>query len=284
MSGSIIPSQTNTNKNNYLFALAGATSGVQTITAGSNVSVSGTSNVTINALGTVASIIAGSNVSVSGTSNVTINSVGTVASIIAGSNVSVSGTSNVTVNAIGTVAEIIAGSNISVSGTSNVTINATNFNNFVSYNVGGGYTASPFTITNLANGAFTTLTTVDHTVAYPQAGAAYQLTFSWNIRSATFASAPSGNIYAVVVNGPTVTSGSTIGQSACFVNADIPAPPTVGAIALGTCSCLIYNDNDVDVSIGFGNFSGQTITTAQIEIFSVSVTFLSGNPTVVNNF
>jgi len=75
MSGGIIPSQTNTNKNNYLFALAGSGGGggVASIIAGSNVSVSGTSNVTINAVGTVASIIAGSNISVSGTSNVTIN-------------------------------------------------------------------------------------------------------------------------------------------------------------------------------------------------------------------
>jgi len=75
MSGGIIPSQTNTNKDNYFFALAGSGGGggVASIIAGSNVSVSGTSNVTINAVGTVASIIAGSNISVSGTSNVTIN-------------------------------------------------------------------------------------------------------------------------------------------------------------------------------------------------------------------
>jgi hypothetical protein len=78
MSGGIIPSQTNTNKNNYLFALAGSGGGggVASIIAGSNVSVSGTSNVTINAVGTVASIVAGSNISVSGTSNVTINASG----------------------------------------------------------------------------------------------------------------------------------------------------------------------------------------------------------------
>jgi hypothetical protein len=52
MSGGIIPSQTNTNKNNYLFALAGSGGGggVASIIAGSNVSVSGTSNVTINAV------------------------------------------------------------------------------------------------------------------------------------------------------------------------------------------------------------------------------------------
>ena len=183
------------------------------------------------------------------------------------------------------VQSVVAGSNVTITGTAlNPIVNSFNFNNFVSYNVGGGFTASPYTITDLGNGAFTTLTTVDHTVSYPQSGAAYQLTFSWSIRNASFAAAPAGNVYVVVVNGPTVNSGSTIGQSACFVNADIPAPPTVGAIALGTCSCLIYNDNGVDVSIGFGNFSGQTIDTAEIEIFSVSVTFLSSNPTVVNNF
>jgi hypothetical protein len=48
--------------------------GVQSVVAGSNVTVTGTATVPIiNAIGTVASIIAGSNITVSGTSNVTIN-------------------------------------------------------------------------------------------------------------------------------------------------------------------------------------------------------------------
>jgi hypothetical protein len=97
MSGGIIPSQTNTNKNNYFFALAGSGGGggVASIIAGSNVSVSGTSNVTINAVGTVASIVAGSNISVSGTSNVTINATASAAGPSA-SNVSHYGTKTVT--------------------------------------------------------------------------------------------------------------------------------------------------------------------------------------------
>jgi hypothetical protein len=79
MSGGIIPSGTNTNKNNYFFALAGSGGGggVASIIPGSNVSVSGTTNVTINAVGTVAEIIAGTGISVSGTSNVTITASGT---------------------------------------------------------------------------------------------------------------------------------------------------------------------------------------------------------------
>ena len=282
---SVIPSQTNINKDNYFFSLAGAGGGgVQTITAGSNVSVSGTSNVTINAVGTVATITAGSNVSVSGTSNVTINAVGTVATITAGSNVTVSGTSNVTINAVSPIEALTAGSNITLSGTSNITINAFNFNNFVSYNAGAGLTASPYTITNLADQGFITLTALDHTVSYPQTGGAYQLTFSWTLKSATFEATPAGNLLVVVINGPNVNSGSTIGQSTSFVNADIPAPPTAGAIAGGTISCLFLNSNDVDICIGLGNFSGQKISSGQIEIYSVSVTLLSGNPSVVNNF
>jgi hypothetical protein len=212
-----------------------------------------------------------------------------VQTVTAGSNVVLTGTAtNPIINATeqaGGVATVTAGTNITLTGTAtDPIINSDGGNNFVSYNVGGGFSASPYTVTNLDNGAFVTLTTLDHTVSYPQSGAAYQLTFSWSIRSATFESTPSGNVYAVVLNGPDVNSGTTIGQSACFVNADIPAPPTVGAIALGTCSCLIINDNDVDCCIGFGNFSGQKISLANIEIFSVSVTFLSGDPTVVNNF
>lgn len=46
---------------------------VQTITAGSNVTVSGTSNVTISATSPIAALTAGSNITLSGTSNITIN-------------------------------------------------------------------------------------------------------------------------------------------------------------------------------------------------------------------
>jgi hypothetical protein len=75
---SLLANQTNVNSATSFYSLAGSGGGggVDIITAGSNVSVSGTSNVTINAVGTVASIIPGSNITVSGTSNVTINSTG----------------------------------------------------------------------------------------------------------------------------------------------------------------------------------------------------------------
>jgi hypothetical protein len=211
---------------------------------------------------------------------------GGVAEVLAGSNITLTGSQSLPViNALAGVTSITAGSNTTITGTAQEPIiNSANFNNFVSYNVGGGFSASPYTVNNLGNGAFTTLTKIDHTISYPLSGAAYQLTFSWSIRNVTFDAVPAGNVYVVVLNGPDVNSGTTIGQSACFVNANIPVPPTVGAIALGTCSCLIINDNDVDCCIGFGNFSGQKIDTASIEIYSVSVTFLSDNPTVVNNF
>jgi len=214
---------------------------------------------------------------------------GGVQTITAGSNVVLTGTAiNPIINATeqaGGVATVTAGTNITLTGTTtNPIINSDGGNNSVTYNVGGGFTASPYTITNLADQDFITLTAIAHSTSFPITGAAYQLTFTWEIRDATFAAIPAGNLIVVVLNGPTVTSGALIGQSACFVNADIPAPPTVGAIALGTCSCLIYNDNDVDYSIGIGNFSGQSIEGANIEIFAVSVTFLSANPTVINNF
>jgi hypothetical protein len=44
------------------------------------------------------------------------------------------------------------------------------------------------------------------------------------------------------------------------------------------------NDNDVDICIGLGNFTGQKLDDAEISITSVSVTFLSANPTVLNDF
>ena len=184
------------------------------------------------------------------------------------------------------VQSVEAGTNVTITGTATVPIiNSFNFNNFVNYNIGGGFSASPYTITSLANGGFALITTVDHTVAYPQSGGAYQLTFSWILKNASFPSAPSGNVYAVVLSGPTLLTGTVIGQSACFVNANIGnSPPNAGPVAVGTCSCLIYNNNGTDVSIAFANFSGQTITAGSLEIFSVSTTFLSSNPTVLGNF
>jgi len=214
---------------------------------------------------------------------------GGVQTITAGSNVVITGTAiNPIINATeqaGGVATVTAGTNITLTGTlSNPIINAAGGNNFVSYNIGGGFTASPYTITNLVNGAFQLITTVDHTVSYPLSGGAYQLTFSWILKNATFDTTPSGNVYAVVLSGPTL-AGTVIGQSACFVNANIGnSPPNAGPVALGTCSCLIYNDNGTDVSIAFANFSGQKINSADLQIFSVSVTFLSADPTVINNF
>jgi hypothetical protein len=184
------------------------------------------------------------------------------------------------------VQSVTAGSNVTITGTAlDPIVNSFNFNNFVSYNIGGGFEASPFTIADLSNGAFELITTIDHTISYPQSGGAYQLTFSWILKNASFAFTPSGNVYALVLSGPTLNTGTVIGQSACFVNANIGnSPPNAGPVALGTCSCLIYNDNGTDVSIAFANFSGETITAAELEIFSVSVTFLSSTPTVVSNF
>ena len=183
------------------------------------------------------------------------------------------------------VQSIVAGSNVTITGTAAIPIiNAANQGNSVTYNVGGGFTASPYTITNLDDQDFVTLTAIAHSTSFPVTGAAYQLTFTWEIRDATFGSTPAGNLVVVVIDGPTVTSGTLIGQSACFVNANIPAPPADGPIAGGTISCLFINDNDVDISIGLGNFTGQKLDDGEISITSVSVTFLSANPTVLNDF
>jgi len=72
---SINPNQTNVNPLISFFTLAGAGGGggVTSISAGSNITIGGTSNVPIiNAIGAVASITAGSGITVTGTSNVPI--------------------------------------------------------------------------------------------------------------------------------------------------------------------------------------------------------------------
>jgi hypothetical protein len=183
----------------------------------------------------------------------------------------------------GGVQTVTAGSYVTVTGTAANPIISSE-GNPCTYNEGGGFTGSPFAVANLANQDFVTLTAIAHSTSYPENGAAYLLTFNWSVRSASFNAAPSGNLTVVVINGPTVTSGAVIGQSCCFVNADIPAPPTAGPIATGSCSAVFHNDNDVDISIGLGNFSGEEILEADIQIFSISMTKLTANPTVLNNF
>jgi hypothetical protein len=254
MSGGIIPSQTNTNKNNYLFALAGAGGGgVQTITAGSNVSVSGTSNVTINAIGTVATITAGSNVSVSGTSNITINAIGTVASIIAGSNITVSGTSNVTIDATG------GGGGPSSS----------NISHF-------GAKVIPITALTTPN-TFVQLFTIAPTY-FSDANSSYLLKCDWGVDSATCSNV-SGSVSLVVTYGLTPLANSSIvlqNQSSWTNSSNLNYTENLA-------TTFIPNQGTDELIFYWNNHTTGSITTGSSE-FTISITGLTTSNINANNW
>jgi len=249
MSGAIIPNQTNTNKDSYFFALAGAGGGgVQTITAGSNItSVTGTSNVTINALGTVAAITAGSNVTVSGTSNVTINAIGTVAEIIAGSNITVSGTSNVTINATGGTQGVVTYNNtLTAAGSNEVAMTS-------------GLASDCFGI---------------NTNAYNIPGDAYLMTATAKITNATFVGgAPNGYIQLCC------SVGSVVGSSPFIF---FPFPKVTTDITGSNAADYIINVSGVfvsdlpsnPVSVGVDNQSGANIGAGAITISLTNISFV----------
>ena len=253
---SVIPSQTNTNKDNYFFSLAGATSGVQTITAGSNVSVSGTSNVTINAVGTVATITAGSNVTVSGTSNVTINAVAPIQALTAGSNITLSGTSNVTINA---------------------TVPA---QGVVSYNA-AGLTATGSNVAEIATGLggdFFAITTG----AYASGGDAYLMTVTAQITSATFAGSPNGYAYLCCAVGSVVGNNNFIYFPFPKITGNITAPNSdyyvtvSGVFVAGANPVTIGLDNRTGGNLGAGGMA--------IQLYNISFVGLGTNKNVITNW
>jgi len=108
--------------NNIEAQIAGlyGSTGVQSVVAGTNVTITGSpSNPIINSTGSsgVSSIVAGSGISVSGTTTVTVANTG-ITALVAGTGISVSGS---TINNTGITA-LVAGTGISVSGS---TINNT---------------------------------------------------------------------------------------------------------------------------------------------------------------
>ena len=108
--------------NNIEAQIAGlyGSTGVQSVVAGTNVTITGSpSNPIINSTGSsgVSSIVAGSGISVSGTTTVTVANTG-ITALVAGTGISVSGS---TINNTG-ITSLVAGTGISVSGS---TINNT---------------------------------------------------------------------------------------------------------------------------------------------------------------
>jgi len=251
---SFIPNQTNVNSSTSFYSLAGSGGGggVQTITAGSNVSVSGTSNVTINAVGTVATITAGSNVSVSGTSNVTINAVGTVASIIAGSNITVSGTSNVTINA-----------------TASGGPSACNVSHF-------GAKVIPITALTTPN-TFVQLFTIDPTY-FSDANSSYLLKCDWGIDSATCSNV-SGSVGLYVTYGLTnlASQGIVLQNQSSWTNSSNLT------YTANLATTFIPNQGTDDLIFYWCNHTDGAITTGSSE-FTISITGLTTSNISANNW
>jgi len=112
--------------NNLESQITSATSGVQSITAGTNISLTGTAqNPTINSAGGVSSVTAGTNITIGGTPTVPIINATGVQSVSAGTNITIGGTPTVPIiNATG-VQSVSAGTGISVSGTTAITVGNT---------------------------------------------------------------------------------------------------------------------------------------------------------------
>lgn len=103
--------------NNLESQITSATSGVQSITAGTNISLTGTAqNPIINSTGGVSSITAGTNITIGGTASVPIINATGVQSVSPGTGISVSGTSAITVGNTG-VLSLTAGSGVVLTGT-----------------------------------------------------------------------------------------------------------------------------------------------------------------------
>ena len=103
--------------NNLESQITSATSGVQSITAGTNISLTGTAqNPTINSAGGVSSVTAGTNITIGGTPTVPIINATGVQSVSAGTGISVSGTTAITVGNTG-VLSLTAGSGVVLTGT-----------------------------------------------------------------------------------------------------------------------------------------------------------------------
>ena len=195
--------------NNIEAQIAGlyGSTGVQSVVAGTNVTITGSpSNPIINSTGSsgVSSIVAGSGISVSGTTTVTVANTG-ITALVAGTGISVSGS---TINNTGITA-LVAGTGISVSGS---TINNTGITSLVA---GTGISVSGSTINNTG---VQTLT----------AGSGVTLTGTAQnpIVSASYSPPTSGTIFDFA-GGPVVVIPVNQINECVIINSLPTAPPTI---------------------------------------------------------
>jgi len=216
--------------NNIEAQIAGlyGSTGVQSVVAGTNVTITGSpSNPIINSTGSsgVSSIVAGSGISVSGTTTVTVANTG-ITALVAGTGISVSGS---TINNTGITA-LVAGTGISVSGS---TINNTGITALVA---GTGISVSGSTINNTGitslvagTGISVSGSTINNTgVQTLTAGSGVTLTGTAQnpIVSASYSPPTSGTIFDFA-GGPVVVIPVNQINECVIINSLPTAPPTI---------------------------------------------------------
>ena len=179
-------------------ALTVSATGVNSVSAGTGISVSGTTALTVSATG-VQSLTAGNGITVSGTTTPTVS-----ASLAAGTGIGISGTTTLSVSNTG-VTSIVAGTNVSVSGaTGAVTVNAPAYGTTITASTIGG-TAAAGTSTGVAR--------EDHKHAFPAGAAPSALTVSSTQATGTSAS-PALADHVHAMPGSAVAGASAVGDTA----------------------------------------------------------------------
>ena len=170
------------------------------VTGGTGITVagSGTTALTVSATG-VQSLTAGNGISVSGTTTPTVS-----ASLAAGTGIGISGTTTLSVSNTG-VTSLVAGTNVSVSGaTGAVTVNAPAYGTTITASTIGGTAAA---------GTSTTIAREDHKHAFPSGAAPSALTVSSTQATGT-STAPALADHVHAMPGSATAGASAVGDTA----------------------------------------------------------------------
>ena len=228
------------------------TAGVQTLTAGSNVSLTGTSvNPIINAVSPIAALTAGSNITLSGTSNITINSASPIEALTAGSNIDITGTA---ANPVVNVTGLTSAANINYHGSKTATLAASVLSN-----------------------AFVSLFTIADTY-FANSNSSYLLSANYHITDATCSNVTGGvgiqvnyaNFDTIGLSYMYLTNQSTWSNADNVANQASLAATFIPTVAGSNLSFLFVNNTN-------GTFSNATIVFNNISITGLTTSNVSAN-------
>lgn len=237
------------------------------VTAGTGISVSGTTGLTISATG-IQSLSAGTGISVSGTTTPTVTNSG-VTSIVAGTNVTVSGaTGAVTINATGGSVSygspsslVIGGSNTAGSATS-----VTRSDHVHAFPAGGAPSALAITSTQ-STGSSTAPALADHVHAMPGFGTPVNIDASLTSLSAgSLTTVARADHVHTVSKVPVLLASSTVSVDVASVSLTIPGGyqalgvRVIGRVAGPYANGVIAARFNSDAGANYYNASTGTLT------------------------